>query len=74
MGKIIWIIVIFLVIGGYIIYDNLEVDLNNDNERNNFIKEVGKWLFQVSKSTQNTVGYAIQQDWLPDVNESNSTS
>jgi len=27
----------------------------------------------VGKATKNTVGYAIKQDWLPDINTTNET-
>ena len=74
IGKIItFVIIVFLLVGGYIIYDNLDPDLDDSEDRTNFIKEIGKWVFQLGKSTKNTVGYAVQQDWLPKTNESNVT-
>ena len=74
MGKLFWIIVIILVIGGYLIKTNLDTDFNEAEDRGNFLKELGKWVFQIGKSTTNTVGYAISQNWLPDTsNETNIT-
>ena len=74
MGKIIGLIVIaFFLIGGYIIYDNLGTDFNDSDDRIDFIKTTGMWIFDVGKSTKNTVGYAIDQNWLPDVNDTNKT-
>ena len=72
MGKIIgFVIIVFLLVGGYMIYDNLDTDFDDSEDRTNFIKEIGKWVFQLGKSTKNTAGYAVSQDWLPKTNESN---
>tara|TARA_B100002003_G_scaffold233386_1_gene246194 strand:- start:1609 stop:1857 length:249 start_codon:yes stop_codon:yes gene_type:complete len=74
MSKIIGIIVIaFFLIGGYMIYDGFGDDLDTTEGKLTLVKETGKWLFNVGRSTKNTVGYAIEQDWLPDVNETNSS-
>ena len=74
MGKIIgFIVIVFLLIGGYMVYESLDTDFEDSEDRKGFLKEIGKWLFQVGKSTKNTVGYAVDQDWLPKTNESNVT-
>lgn len=73
MGKIILIVIIFLVIGSYLIKTNLNTNFDESDDRANFIKEFAKWVFQLGKSTKNTVGYAISQDWLPETNETNLT-
>ena len=59
MGKILWIIIIFLVIGGFIIKSSLDTDFSETDDRKSFAKEFFSWLLQVGKSTKNTVGYAI---------------
>jgi hypothetical protein len=72
MGKIItFVIVVFLLVGGYMIYDHLDTDFEESEDRDSFLREFAKWIFQLGKSTKSTVGHAIDQDWLPDVNESN---
>ena len=72
MSKLIgFIIIVFVLIGGYMIYNSLDTDFDESGDTTNFLKEFAKWIFQVGKSTKNTVGYAFEQDWLPDVNESN---
>ena len=72
MGKIItFVIIVFLLIGGYMIYNSLDTNFDDSEDRGNFLKEIGRWVFQLGKSTKNTVGYAIDQDWLPKTNESN---
>jgi hypothetical protein len=72
--KLFWIVAIFFVVGGYIIYSSMSADLDTTSGKLSFAKELGKWLFQVGKSTKNTVGYAVEQDWLPDINKTNSTN
>jgi hypothetical protein len=72
MGKIItFTIIVFLLIGGFMIYESLDTNFDDSGDRTNFLKELGKWIFQIGKSTKNTVGYAIDQDWLPKTNETN---
>ncbi|TKJ17856.1 hypothetical protein CEE44_05035 [Candidatus Woesearchaeota archaeon B3_Woes] len=73
MGKIILIVIIFLVIGGYLIKTNLNADFDESGDRVNFIKEFARWVFQLGKSTKNTVGYAVSQEWLPETNKTNIT-
>jgi len=73
MGKILWIIIIFLVIGGFIIKSSLDTDFSESSDRKSFAKELFSWLGQVFSSTRSTVGYAIDQDWLPETNKTNST-
>ena len=73
MGKIIGlIIIVFLLIGGYMIYNELGTDFDDSDDRIDFVKTTGMWLFDVGKATKNTVGYAVDQDWLPK-NETNNT-
>jgi hypothetical protein len=73
MSKIVWIVAIFFVVGGYIIYNSLSADIETTEGKISFTKELFKWVFQVGKSTKNTVGYAFNQDWLPKTNITNKT-
>ena len=74
MAKLFWIIVIFLIIGALVIIKSQNYEPIEDVEdRKNFVKDFGKWLFKVGKSTKNTVGYVIDQEWLPKVNKTNTT-
>jgi len=74
MGKLFWIITIFIVIGGYIIYSSQNTDISNPDSAISFAGKFASWLFQLGKSTTNTVGYAMGQDWLPEINQTNSTN
>jgi len=72
MAKLFWFIVmVFVLIGGYMIYNSLETDLEEKEGRQEFLKKGVKWLLQIGKSTTETVGFAVKQDWLPKTNESN---
>lgn len=77
MGKLILIVAVFIFVGGYMIYSSMEPTLDTNEGKKNFVVEFFKWLFQVGKSTKNTLWYSAQQDWLPDTqnltNTTNST-
>ena len=55
------------------IVNSLDTDFDDSEDRTGFVKEFFRWMGTIGKSTTNTAGYAIKQDWLPDVNESNSS-
>lgn len=73
MKKIFLFIIIVLIVGGFLIKSSLDTDFGESDDRKSFVKEFAKWVFQVGKSTKNTVGFAVQQEWVPVVNESNMT-
>ena len=68
MGKLVWIVMLFIVVGGYMIVMNNDLDLEERSDQTTFVKEIGRWFMRLGKSTKNTVGYAIEQDWLPEGN------
>lgn len=74
MGNVFWVIAIFLVVGGYMIYNSQKTDFNDPGSTFNFAKELSGWIFQVGKSTFNTAGYAFTQDWMPKTNQTNTTN
>jgi len=72
--KIFWIVVIFLVIGAWIIIKANNYQPTKDfDDTKGFIVDFAKWLFQVGKSTKSTVSYAADQQWLPVINETNQS-
>ena len=64
--KLWYILLIFLIIGGFLIvrYNNYKLD--NPNDRVSFVKDYGKWLFGVGKSVTKVAGAAVKEPWLPD--------
>jgi len=74
MGKLLWIIVIILVIGGWIIFKAGTYEpITEPKNAVGFAVDFGKWVFQVGKSTVKTAKYAADQDWLPKTNQTNQT-
>ncbi|MBN2567277.1 hypothetical protein JXB02_04295 [Candidatus Woesearchaeota archaeon] len=66
MGKIFWIIVAFVLVGGWIIYSSYSIDLDDKADRMTFVKKMGGWLFGVGKNLKDLTGYMIKQQWLPE--------
>ena len=73
-GLLILVIIIFLVIGVYIIINAYNLNLEDKEDVKTFIVRFGKWLFQVGKNVKDVTGYAAQQKWLPAVNETNDSN
>lgn len=73
MKKTYILIIIFLAIGSYMIISTYNINLDEEQDRKTFISKIGKWVFQLGKSTKNTATYAVKQDWLPNVNDTNNT-
>ena len=73
-GKVFWIILIFVVVAGYMIKLNMDLNLDDRSDQGTLLKELGKWFVKVGKNTADTVGYAAEHDWVPDKPEElNST-
>jgi hypothetical protein len=66
MVKFRYIILIFLVLGAFLVvrYNNYKLD--NPDDRVGFVKDYGKWLFGVGRSTANIAGAVIKEQWLPE--------
>jgi len=63
--KILAIVIIFLVIGGFIIARSYDLNLKKPEHRRTFLGKFSVWLVQLGKNTIRTVGYALGMDWLP---------
>ena len=74
MKKILFFVVVFLVVGGYMIKSSLDTELETKEEKITFAKEFFTWVKGVGVNTKNVVGYATEQDWLPDTNDINDTN
>ena len=44
-------------------YNNYKLD--NPDDRVDFVKDYGKWLFGVGKSATKVVGAAVKEPWMP---------
>jgi len=73
MGKFFWIVVIFLVIGAYIIKTGYDIDFRKAEDRKTFFVSLWKWIIHLGKNIFELTGKAVQQEWLPVVNATNQT-
>ena len=69
-----WVIVlIFLVIGSFLIVKSNDLDLESDSDRSTFLFKFSHWAGGLFGNGKAVVGHAIAMDWLPE-NEENSTN
>jgi hypothetical protein len=68
------LIIIFLVIGAYMIKTAYDINFKDPQDTKNFVVRFGRWLVQVGKNVVDTTGYVVKQTWLPAVNETNQTN
>ena len=66
MGKLFIAVVIFLIIGAYLIVLRNDIDLEEREGKKTFVYKFSSWVYGVGKNVVNVVGYAIKQDWLPE--------
>ena len=74
MKKLFLFVVLFLVIGAYLIIQNNNLDIEEEEGRKKFLTSFTGWLFKVGKSTKNVASYATEQEWLPDEEAVNQTN
>ena len=67
MGKLFIAVVIILLVGGYMIKTGLDTDFGESEDRKNFIWTFVKWVWKLGGNVKDTVGYAIAQDWKPEI-------
>ncbi len=66
MGKFGWIVVIFLLIGTYMVYDNLKIDLSKPTDIVTLVGAVTAWAADVGNSLYEVGKTTAEQQWLPD--------
>lgn len=64
--RLMWLVLIFLVIGGFIIATSYNLNLKRPEDRRTFIGKFSIWLVQLGKNAVRTVGYVIKLEWLPE--------
>jgi len=70
MGKMFWLVGIFLVIGGYMIVSNSNLDLDDESDRKTFYSSFKDWILNLGGNVKDVSAYAVKElDWLP-TNES----
>jgi hypothetical protein len=74
MKKVIIIIIVFLFIGSYMIFNSLDEDIETTSGKISFAKSIGSWILQLGNNVKDLTGHAIGQEWMPDLNETNKTN
>ena len=64
------IILIFLVVGGYLVYEANNLSFKESDDRKTFLVEFASWLKDLFNTTKDVAGYAISHDWMPNATES----
>jgi len=64
--KLLTIVLVFLIVGGFIISSSYKLNLNESDDRRTFVGKFSVWVVNVGKNVVRTVGYAMKQDWLPE--------
>ncbi len=65
MKILIIIIIIFLLIGTFIIYTENKINIEKKQDRAEFFSTFSAWIFQIGGNVMDLTGHAIQQKWLP---------
>jgi hypothetical protein len=73
MSKLFWVVVIFLLIGGYMIKVAYDYDFGKSGDTQNFVVRFGTWVMQLGGNMVSLVTYGAHQQWLPVVNQTNQT-
>ncbi len=74
MKKITIAVLLFLVIGAFMILKQNNLDLKeNPEDRISFAKKFSGWLFTIGKNVKDLTGEATKQEWLPEENYDNDT-
>ena len=63
------IILVFLLIGAYLIITTNQYNLKDKDDTKGFLTKFGGWLMQVGRNIKDVTGYAVQKKWLPDANQ-----
>ena len=73
MKKLMFIIIVFLLIGGYMIKTTYDLNLKEAEDQKTFFAKFVSWLFQLGKNIKSLTGQAVKQEWLPENKTSEKT-
>ena len=74
MKMVMFLVIIFLLIGSLMIMGARDISLANSTGRKTFFFSFLEWMGVIGKSSYTTAGYAIKQDWLPNLSKNNSNA
>ncbi|MBT3304144.1 hypothetical protein HN592_04735 [Candidatus Woesearchaeota archaeon] len=62
-------VILFLIIGGYVIVKTDDLDLKEGEGRTEFVFKFARWVFHLGKNIKDITGHIIDQEWLPEGSE-----
>ena len=66
MKKLTIIVIVFLLIGAYLITTKNSYDIKKDSQdRISFLKDFSGWVVNLGKNLKELTGMAQKQEWLP---------
>ena len=72
MRKLIILVLIVLIIGGYIIKSSYDLSLKDTEDRTTFVKLFSKWIFKLGKNIASLTSSAVKEDWSPIENKNDT--
>ena len=64
--KLLTIVIIFLLIGGVLIYTSNDVSISDGDDRKTFAGAIWTWIKQLGGNSKDLAAHAVKQDWLPE--------
>ena len=74
MVKVWMVVVVFMLIGGFMIVRINDLDMDNPEDRATFLGKFWSWVKGTGKNVAGVASEAAQKDWLPAANESTLTN
>ncbi len=65
MKKLIVLILIILIIGGFIIKSNYNLNIKDPEDRKTFTALFSRWLFKLGRNIASLTSSAIKKNWSP---------
>jgi hypothetical protein len=63
------LLLIFILIGAYMIKSYYDFSFKDMDDTKNFLVKFGHWIIQVGSNVKDVTGYVIHKRWLPQFNE-----
>ena len=60
------VIVALLVVGGFVIKTQSNLNLEAKDDRQEFAKQFGHWGKRLIENTKSATAYVVKMDWIPD--------
>lgn len=65
MRKLIILVILVLIIGGFIIKSSYDLNLKDKDDRSTFVNLFSKWVLKLGHNLVDLTSSAVKQDWSP---------